>query len=55
MITLIQIAVFIAAFLQNKKLLMLISAVASFFIPDEIPLIDEILMLAATTRSIVSK
>ena len=50
MITAIQIALFIAAFCSKKKYVNLILAIASFVIPDEIPMIDEILMLAATVR-----
>ena len=51
MITVIQIGIFLAAFFAKKKYVNLILAVAYLFIPDEIPMIDEILMLAATLRS----
>ena len=52
MITAIQIAIFLAAFLSKKRYVTLILAIASFLVPDEIPMIDEILMLAATVRAI---
>ena len=50
MITAIQVAIFLAAFFTKKKYLTLILAIASLVVPDEIPMIDEILMLAATMR-----
>ena len=50
MITAIQVAIFLAAFFSKKKYMTLILAIASLFVPDEIPMIDEILMLAATMR-----
>jgi hypothetical protein len=50
MITAIQIAIFLVAFFSKKKYVTLILALASLVVPDEIPMIDEILMLAATMR-----
>ena len=50
MITAIQVAIFLAAFFSKKKYMTLILAIASLVVPDEIPMIDEILMLAATMR-----
>ena len=50
MITAIQIAIFLVAFFSKKKYVTLILALASLVVPDEIPMIDEILMLAATIR-----
>ena len=50
MVTAIQVAIFIAAFLSKKKYVNLLLAIAAFLVPDEIPMIDEILMFAATAR-----
>ena len=50
MITAIQVAVFVLAFLSKKKFVNLLLAIAYLLVPDEIPMIDEILMLAATMR-----
>ena len=52
MITAIQIAIFLAAFFSKKKYVTLILAIASRVVPDEIPMIDEILMVAASVRAI---
>ena len=50
MITAIQIAIFLLAFFTKKKYVTLLLAIAALVVPDEIPMIDEILMLAATMR-----
>ena len=50
MITAIQVAIFLAAFFTKKKYMTLILAIAALLVPDEIPMVDEILMLAATMR-----
>ena len=50
MITAIQVAVFVLAFLSKKKFVNLLLAIAYLLVPDEIPMIDEILMFAATAR-----
>ena len=52
MITALQIAIFLAAFFSKKKYVTLILAIASLVVPDEIPMIDEILMVAASVRAI---
>ena len=51
MILLIQAALFLAAFFSKKKYIALILAVAALMVPDEVPMVDEILMLAATARA----
>ena len=51
MILLIQAALFLAAFFAKKKYITLILALAAFVIPDEVPMVDEILMVAATART----
>ena len=51
MILLIQVALFLAAFFSNKKYISLVLAIAAFLIPDEVPMVDEILMVAATART----
>ena len=55
MVTAIQIAIFVAAFFLKQKYITLILAIAAFFIPDEIPAVDEILMLAAAARTFYVK
>ena len=55
MIAAIQIAIFVAAFFANQKYITLILAIAAFFIPDEIPAVDEILMIAAAARTFYGK
>lgn len=50
MTTVIQIIVFICAFRSKKKYVNLILAIASLVLPDAIPMIDEILILAETVR-----
>ena len=52
MITAIQIAIFLAAFFSKNKYVPLLLAIASLVVPDEIPMIDEILMLAASVRAV---
>ena len=52
MITAIQIAIFLLAFFTKKKYVTLLLAIAALVVPDEIPMIDEILMLAASMRGI---
>ena len=51
MILLIQAALFLAAFFSNQKYIALILAVAALMVPDEVPMVDEILMVAATART----
>ena len=55
MIAAIQIAIFLAAFFANQKYITLILAIAAFFVPDEIPAVDEILMIAAAARAFYVK
>ena len=51
MVFAIQAAIFLAAFFSKKKYLTLILAIAALVLPDEIPMLDEILMLATTARA----
>ena len=55
MVAAIQIAVFLAAFLAKQKYVTLILAIAALFLPDELPAVDEILMLAAAARAFYGK
>ncbi len=55
MITAIQIAIFLAAFFAKQKYITLILAIAALFLPDEIPAVDEILMIAAAARTFYVK
>ena len=55
MVAAIQIAIFLAAFFAKQKYIALILAVAALVIPDEIPAVDEILMLAAAARAFYVK
>ena len=55
MIAAIQIAIFLAAFFARQKYITLILAIAALFIPDEIPAVDEILMVAAAARTFYVK
>ena len=52
MVFAIQAAVFLAALFAKNKYVTLILAIAALAVPDEIPMIDEILMLAASMRGI---
>ena len=51
MVAAIQIAIFLVAFFAKQKYVTLVLAIAALFLPDEIPAVDEILMLAATARA----
>lgn len=51
MVFFVQLVIFLAALFTGKKFTSLVIAVASLFVPDEIPMVDEILMLAAVFRS----
>ena len=51
MVAAIQIAIFLVAFFAKQKYVTLILAIAALFLPDEIPAVDEILMLAAAART----
>ena len=55
MVAAIQIAIFLVAFFAKQKYVTLILAIAALFLPDEIPAVDEILMLAATARAFYGK
>ena len=55
MVAAIQIAIFLAAFFAKQKYITLILAIAALFLPDEIPAVDEILMLAAAARAFYVK
>ena len=55
MVAAIQIAIFLAAFFAKQKYITLILAVAALFLPDEIPAVDEILMIAAAVRTFYGK
>ena len=55
MIAAIQIAIFVAALFAKQKYITLILAVAALFVPDEIPAVDEILMIAAAARAFYVK
>ena len=55
MVAAIQIAIFLAAFFAKQKYITLILAVAALFLPDEIPAVDEILMIAAAARTFYVK
>ena len=55
MVALIQIAIFLAAFFAKQKYVTLILAIAALFLPDEIPAVDEILMVAAAIRAFYVK
>ena len=51
MVFAIQAAVFLAALFAKNKYVTLILAIAALAVPDEIPMIDEILMLATAARA----
>ena len=55
MIAAIQIAIFVAALFAKQKYITLILAIAALFVPDEIPAVDEILMIAAAVRAFYGK
>ena len=55
MVAAIQIAIFLVAFFAKQKYVTLILAIAALFLPDEIPAVDEILMLAAAARAFYGK
>ena len=55
MVAAIQIAIFLVAFFAKQKYVTLILAIAALFLPDEIPAVDEILMLAAAARTFYGK
>ena len=55
MVAAIQIAIFLAAFFAKQKYITLILAIAALFLPDEIPAVDEILMIAAAARTFYGK
>ena len=55
MIAAIQIAIFLAAFFAKQKYVTLVLAIAALFVPDEIPAVDEILMVAAAARTFYGK
>ena len=51
MVFAIQTAVFLAALFAKNKYVTLILSIAALAVPDEIPMIDEILMLATAARA----
>ena len=55
MVAAIQIAIFLVAFFAKQKYVTLVLAIAALFLPDEIPAVDEILMLAAAARAFYGK
>ena len=55
MVAAIQIVIFLVAFFAKQKYITLILAIAALFLPDEIPAVDEILMLAAAARTFYGK
>ena len=55
MVAAIQIAIFLVAFFAKQKYVTLALAIAALFLPDEIPAVDEILMLAAAARTFYGK
>ena len=55
MVAAIQIAIFLVAFFAKQKYVTLVLAIAALFLPDEIPAVDEILMLAAAARTFYGK
>ena len=55
MVAAIQIAIFLVAFFAKQKYVTLILAIAALFLPDEIPAVDEILMIAAAARTFYGK
>ena len=55
MVAAIQIVIFLVAFFAKQKYVTLILAIAALFLPDEIPAVDEILMIAAAARAFYGK